>query len=145
VFGDRFIWFGVLHAIAVMSLVVRPVLGLRGWLIAAGVAVIAIGAFVRLPLFDHPSLQWIGLMTHKPPTEDYVPLIPWIGPMLIGAGSMCLVAAAPPALRAGLSGWRLPRRLRWIGWMGRHSLAIYLIHQPLLFGALHLIRLGVAR
>ena len=39
---------------------------------------------MHLPWLDAPWLNWIGMMTHKPATEDYVPLFPWLGVVLIG-------------------------------------------------------------
>ena len=49
------------------------------WLWLAGAAAIALDRFVHHPFFDPRLTNWIGLMTHKPATEDYVPLLPWIG------------------------------------------------------------------
>ena len=138
VFGPRFIWFGVLHAIAVMIVLARPLLPLRGWLIVAGIPLTAIGMAVQHPAFDHPALRWIGLMTSKPLTEDYVPLFPWFGVMLVGAGVTSLILRGP-RLERRLSAWRPGTGARWLLWMGRPSLLIYLIHQPVMFGALALV------
>jgi uncharacterized membrane protein len=76
-FPDSFIWFGVLHAIALMSVLARALLPLGGWLVALGIAIIVAGVTLTSPVFDHRLLQWIGMMTFKPRTEDYVPLFPW--------------------------------------------------------------------
>lgn len=130
-FGDRWIFFGVLHFIALASLIVlpfvcRPVLAL----LAGGLALLA--GQVALPAFDRPWLQWVGFMTHKPATEDYVPLIPWLGVVLLG-----IVVA--PAVRGLGERWTRPGALaRGFAAAGRRSLLIYMLHQPLLIGALKL-------
>jgi uncharacterized membrane protein len=73
-------------------------------------------------------------MTHKPLTEDYVPLLPWFGVVLIGM-------AFGPALKrlAGVLQQVLDiRPVKMLAYAGRHSLIIYLLHQPLLLSALAL-------
>lgn len=139
-FAESFIYFGVLHAIALMSVLARPLLkaGLGRALLPLGIIVIAIGNLVQSPVFDAAWLNWIGMMTFKPRTEDYVPLFPWFGMMLLGAGAGVLVLRARQ-LTEVVARWQPPRPLRWIRWMGRHSLVIYLIHQPLLLGAMMLV------
>jgi len=133
-FPQTFITFGILHAIAVSSVLARPVVDYPRTALAAGVAIIAIGTTVQLPLFDRPWLNWIGMMTHKPATEDYVPLFPWLGVVLIGAA----IGSALPRMRPILA---TADRFapRWLAWLGRHSLIIYLAHQPLLVGALRVL------
>ena len=134
-FPDSFIYFGVLHAIAVMSVLARWLLPAGRLLIGIGLAILILGIAVRLPLFDLPALHWIGMMTFKPRTEDYVPLFPWFGVFVLGASTGAWLAAGglPQARSAPI-----PRPLQWIGWLGRHSLAIYLVHQPLLLGTMML-------
>ena len=138
-FPESFIYFGVLHAIALMSVLARPAVCLGAWTIALGLAVLAIGVTVQHPLFDRPLLHWVGLMTVKPRTEDYVPLFPWFGLLLVGAGAGAWAARNPRAVER-LEMWTLPRALGWTAWLGRHSLAVYLLHQPLLLGAMLLVR-----
>jgi uncharacterized membrane protein len=138
-FPDSFIYFGVLHAIALMSILARPALRWGLWAMVLGLAVLVIGVTVQHPVFNQPPLHWIGLMTFKPRTEDYVPLFPWFGVMLIGAGTGAW-AAQHPGWPDRLAAWAAPRRLGWIAWLGRHSLAVYLLHQPLLLGGMLLIR-----
>jgi uncharacterized membrane protein len=135
-FPASYIYFGVLHAIAVMSLLARPALRLGRALALAGVAVLLLGTTVQHPFFDQPALHWIGLMTFKPRTEDYVPLFPWFGMMLLGAAAG--VQAARGSRRATVEA--VPGPPSHLAWLGRHSLAVYLVHQPILLGAMVLVR-----
>ena len=138
VFPQRFIWFGVLHAIAVCLVLARP-LAQRPWLaLGAGIAVLVAGNAWTSSWFDNRTWGWLGFMTAKPATEDYVPLFPWLGMMLLG------MAAAHPLRRHGFRALAPCARLpAWLGVLGRHGLAIYLVHQPLLFGGLYLVAMGL--
>lgn len=132
-----FIFFGILHQIALASVLGLAFLRLPALLtIAAAAFFIAGRYFFRSELFDHPALLWLGLAPLDPRSNDYVPLFPWFAAVLLG------IAAARLADRAGLF-VRLralvpPRTLAPAGFAGRHSLAVYLIHQPVLIGGLWL-------
>jgi uncharacterized membrane protein len=133
-FGGGYVRFGILHAIAASSLIGLAFLRLP----AALTLVIALGVFLapmglRSDLFAAPWLLWLGLAPEVPPMMDYEPLLPWAAPFLAG------IALADLADRAGLwqslSRWRMTGRMgRALAWPGQHSLAVYLIHQPVLFG-----------
>jgi uncharacterized membrane protein len=136
-FPQSWIYFGVLHFIFVAGILGLAFVRL-GWLnLAIGAALIAAGVLIESPFFDHPLLNWFGLMTHKPITEDYVPLLPWFGVVLIGmfAGTRIAPAAAAPAAGRQPPAKSLGRALQWAG---RHSLVIYMVHQPVLIGILYL-------
>ncbi len=141
VFPRSFIYFGVLHGIAVMMLIVRATLRTGRWMWLFGaIAIVAppLGAqlLMQRPAWadtmDARALNWLGLITHKPITEDYVPLLPWLGAMWWGA------ATAQWLLRRAAGGaWTraLPRPAAPLIWLGRHSLVYYMLHQPVLIGA----------
>jgi uncharacterized membrane protein len=130
-FRRSFIWFGVLHAIALSLLLAMPVLGRPRLAAPAGAAMIVAGIAYAHPAFDNRVLGWIGFMTAKPITEDYVPLFPWTGVLLLGVAlGHALVGAQFTALAP------LKRLPSWLCLLGRHSLAIYLLHQPVLLGGL---------
>ncbi len=38
-------------------------------------------------VFNSPQLNWLGLITRLPVTEDYVPLLPWLGVMWWGVAA----------------------------------------------------------
>jgi uncharacterized membrane protein len=134
-FPQTFITFGILHFIVVGSVLARPLVDFPRLALLAGIAVIVIGNTVQLPFFDAPWLNWVGMMTHKPPTEDYVPLLPWLGVVLVGiaVGHWLLARERRPLVALGHV------TPRWLAWFGRHSLVVYLVHQPVLVGILRVL------
>ncbi|MBL8278186.1 MAG: DUF1624 domain-containing protein [Pelomonas sp.] len=126
-FPNSWISFGVLHGIAVMLLLLRLGLPRLPAPVLLGLAALAIAApsLLQSPLFDTRWTNWVGLITHKPVTEDYVPVLPWLGVMLLGF----VVTRARPAL------WNGPAP-RPLAVLGRWSLSFYMLHQPVLIGAL---------
>ena len=131
VFPQTFIYFGVLHCIAIASVLAWPLVRHPTLALVTGALVIAAGLLYSNAAFNDRLMSSIGFMTYKPPTEDYVPLFPWAGAMLIGIGAghaLLRLQFRPLAPLAAVP--------RWIGRAGRHSLAIYMIHQPLLLGVL---------
>lgn len=132
--GAQFIRWGILHMIAAGSLIGLLFLRLPVVLTLATAAMaFAAPHLLRHSVFDSPSLIWVGLSTEIPPMMDYEPVLPWLCPVLVG------IALGKVLTRAGvwpvLALWQPGRMLRALAWPGRHSLAIYLIHQPVLFGA----------
>ena len=132
-----FIYFGILHSIAAASLIGLAFLRAPVWLIlASAVAAFALPEVARAPLFDTRWLAWTGLAASTPPSFDFVPVLPWVSAFLLG------MAAGRAGVAAGL--WDRLRDpapapfIRVLAWPGRHSLAVYLLHQPVLIGLLWL-------
>jgi len=116
----------------VMLVAARLLAPLRGGLWPLAAALLALPAAWRHEAFNAPWLSWTGLVTRKPITEDYVPLLPWFGVMLAGlaAGQWLL------AHRQGLLSGALPGAARPLALLGRWSLSFYMLHQPVFFGLL---------
>jgi uncharacterized membrane protein len=131
-FKDRYIHFGVLHGIAVMLVIVRFTAGWGRALWLAGAIAIALPLFVQHPFFDSRFTNWTGLVTHKPSTEDFVPVLPWLGVMWWGMAAGQWVMEQR---REWLTG-PLPRALHPLAVLGRWSLSFYMLHQPLFIGLL---------
>jgi uncharacterized membrane protein len=136
-FPQSFIFFGILHFILLASLIARLFVRFHYLTLASALLCLAIGLGVSHPLFNTPALQWLGLMTYKPFTEDYVPFLPWFGVVLAGIFVGRLIVNQPQAdwLKATLSS------MQPLALAGRHSLAIYLLHQPILLGIFEMVAL----
>ena len=134
-FPGRTIVFGILHFIAFAS--VAGLLFVR-WprtSLVVGVGLIGLNLVFQHRFFDQAWIHWVGLMTHRPATEDYVPVIPWFGVVLIGIflGHLLQRGTALQFVRT----WQVQAApARGLALAGRHSLLIYMLHQPVLFGLL---------
>jgi uncharacterized membrane protein len=133
-FPRSWIHFGVLHGMAVMLLLCRCAAPLSarwpGWLWLLGALAIALPQWAQHSALDAGWINWLGLVTRKPITEDYVPVLPWLGVMLWG------LAAGQWLLRKRhfvLSG-PVPALLQPLATLGRWPLTFYMLHQPVLMG-----------
>ena len=136
VFSDGFVYFGILHALALFSLLGVFFVRANIWL-ALVLAIFFLGAsFVfQSAAFNPKYLTWIGFWTVEPYTQDLVPMFPGFGFVLMGIVLMRSVLA----WRAGTKvvSWQNDRGwFRFLVKAGRWSLIIYLVHQPVLFGVL---------
>jgi uncharacterized membrane protein len=136
-FPDSYIFFGVLHCIAVSSIFALPFLRAPVILVlAAAILCFAARSLVSLPALDAPHFYWLGLNAYTPSTNDYVPVLPWFGFVLLGIAT----ARLGLPLAAGVRGWKWRDPVsKGLKWSGRHSLVIYLVHQPILLGGLLLL------
>ena len=149
VMPDQMIWFGILHCLAVCILLFalcRPLLNhVPPWL---GLIVCAVGLLntwwlppgeggffgipglygVHLPasVVQTPWLYPLGLGAGE--GADYFPLLPWIFVFLAGTilGVWARQGRFPEFLYKS--------RVRWLSWCGRHTLIIYILHQPVIYG-----------
>ena len=117
---------------ALMLIAARLAAPLRAWLWPLGAALLLLPRWLQHGFFDTRWTNWLGLVTHKPVTEDYVPVLPWLGLVLWGLAAGQWLLARRPALLAG----GVPAALSPLALLGRWPLTVYMLHQPLLIGAL---------
>ncbi|RXT15801.1 hypothetical protein B5P46_33040 [Rhizobium leguminosarum] len=134
---DEWIYFGILHCIAVLSLIgvvfLRLPLALTLLAALALLAAWIADSFI-MPgildwhLFDPKYLAWLGFAATPDRSNDYVPLFPWAVPFFVGISlaRLAFLTTLPQRLAAFGTGGT------WLARIGRHSLAFYLIHQPVL-------------
>ena len=138
-----FIYFGVLHGLALMLIVARLTAHWGRWLWLLGALALLLPQLAPwlhahavlgewTESLNRPALNWLGLISRKPITEDYAPLLPWLGVLWWG------LATGGELMRVPRS-W-LHQRFTGAGHLlttlGRFSLPYYMLHQLVLIGAL---------
>lgn len=121
IFPKAWVYFGVLHFIALASLLALPLVRLP---ILAFLAAL----FVYVLWWQGISWDFLqGFISFLPrSTVDWVPLFPWIAWVFVGI----VVGYWQGLAKVRLPSWLLPR---WIAWLGQHALLVYLLHQLVLF------------
>ena len=117
-----YVRFGVLHLLALASIVAFPVARKPEFALGIGLILLII------PLSSNSNLVWFGL-SETVIAVDYFPLNPWLGIFFIG---LALASRIYPEGKP-LTGIQWPEK--WL-WFGRNTLTIYVIHQPILIGLL---------
>lgn len=135
--SEQVITFGILHLIGVVIVLAYPLIG-RVWLnIVLGAGIIIANLWVSSVTLSFPWLLWLGLRPAGYSTFDHQPLVPWLGVALLGlaAGQLLHEHGARLAGRGSRMAEYSPV-LRGLASMGRRSLPIYLVHQPVLITGL---------
>jgi len=128
VFPHSWISFGVLHGLALMMLLARLTASWpRPVLLGLAVAAVVAPHVLQHPVFDNRWLNGVGLVTAKPVTEDYAPLLPWMGMVWLGLALGHRIGGIPCQAKPFIKALAL---------LGQWPLSIYMLHQPLFWGLL---------
>lgn len=152
VIPSQFILFGILHFFGSMMMLyalLEPALkriptlpGLVGsallflltWPIYSGfVRLFGVTLFLPGFLYNNPLTYPLGFACAGISSADYYPLMPW--GFLFLAGSFF----GRWVREEKLPDFCYQSHLPWLAWVGSHTMAIYLIHQPVIYGVLMLI------
>lgn len=136
---DAFIFFGILHQIAFASVLGLAFLRLPAPALFAVAALwLSVPFWGKTAALDTPWLTWLGLSPFPPRSNDFVPVFPWFAAVLAGMGTGRLMIGTnatewlrthPPSRNF------ITNALRFLG---QHSLATYLLHQPVLIACVYL-------
>ncbi|MFC3179606.1 heparan-alpha-glucosaminide N-acetyltransferase [Cypionkella sinensis] len=130
---EFYVYFGILHAIALYSLLGLLALRLPAIVTAALAAVFVYGSYHwHTEALNAPLLRFVGLALDPATTMDFEPIFPWFGAVLAGIALGKL--GSQTGLWARLVGKPTGKWVQIASWPGQHSLLIYLIHQPILMG-----------
>lgn len=126
------IYYGVLHCLGTCMMLWPLFRRMPNWaLVLLGLTFAAAGLWLRTRAFDVPwVLIPVGFVPWGFASSDYFPLLPNLGYFLLGAVLGRILYENHATRFPGVNAQRQPLAL--LGWMGRKSLWIYLIHQPVL-------------
>lgn len=128
---QEFIIFGILHFIGLSIILAYPFLKRKYFDLILGIGIILTGIYLQTLYFDFSWLMWLGFVPSTLQTVDYFPIFPWFGIVLLGIFSGRLL------YKNYQRQFKLPDLsqnivVRSFSFLGRNSLIIYLIHQPIL-------------
>ncbi|MGL5512612.1 MAG: heparan-alpha-glucosaminide N-acetyltransferase, partial [Sporomusa sp.] len=130
-----YIRFGILHLLAA-GMLAAPLFRRTG---ALSLAITGTGVIVLGRQFTDMTVATAGLIPFglQPPgfaSLDYYPLFPWLGVILFGMAAGKIFYPKQQSYWPSAAGYRL---VRWLSWLGRRSLLIYLMHQPIILSILY--------
>jgi uncharacterized membrane protein len=136
----EFIIFGILHFIGLAIILSYPLLKYNEKYkylnLGMGLIFIITGFYLNSFSFNFSWLLWLGFIPQNLNTVDYFPLLPWLGMVSIGIFTGSILYRnykrkyQIPDLNSNLT-------VKIFTFMGRHSLIIYFIHQPILILTLY--------
>lgn len=139
---EAFIFFGILHLIG-FSVMLAPWFFRFGWWnLFFGAISIGIGNYLNERIVTTTAFAWLGIPHYGMNTLDWFPLLPWFGVVLLG------LAIGGFLYQQGKPRWQVGKNMeknalaRMLALVGRKSLVIYLVHQPILLGMLWIITRG---
>ena len=137
--------FGILQFILLASWLALPFLKYYRTAFVVGSLVFVLGHLVKTPSLDPIWFHWLGMVETKRPALDYVPLFPWFGIVLIGVTLGHWLINTEQGKKVALFEVGKIKGLgvvsKWMELSGQHSLIIYLVHQPLMFGIFYAIEM----
>ena len=127
--------FGILHLIGVSIILAYPFLRYRFLNVVLGLTVIAVGVYMQARDVSSES-AWmapLGVVPDNLFMPDYRPLLPWFGVVLLG---IFFGNAVYLAWRRRKPASEMPSYVAPLAFLGRNTLFIYLVHQPVFIAVL---------
>lgn len=136
-FPQEYVIFGILHFFGVSAVLAYPFLKYGKENLFFGLCFGLVGLYLRGKTFSFSTLLWLGFVPENFRTFDYFPLFPWFGVLLAG------IFLGNSLYTGGKRQFKLPLHgtnpfMKAISKVGKHSLVIYFIHQPVFLGFLFL-------
>jgi uncharacterized membrane protein len=129
---ERFVIFGVLHCIGTSIILSIPFIKYRELNIMIGSVCILLGFYLSFLTVHFTWLLPFGLIPAKYYSIDFFPLLPWFGVVLMGISiGHYLYPEAQRGIQFSINAEK--KVLKSICFLGRHSLHVYFLHQPVLF------------
>jgi len=136
---DRPILFGVLHCIGLSIVLSILFIAIKKHALkiyaTSGIIFIATGFIIGTYIVANPTILQLIIGFHQQDlwryTIDYFPLVPWFGIVLMG------IVAGRILYKDGKRQFKIPKFIQNratvpVSFLGKHSLPIYLVHQPII-------------
>ena len=127
------VYFGILHFFAISSFLIPVFMKYHDLNPIAAVLIILPGIYLQTRDFSFSYLLWLGFMPENFTTFDYFPLLPWLGVLLLGIFSGKSIITKTGHIKYN------NKSAEAFVFLGRNSLTVYLMHQPILISFLMLI------
>jgi uncharacterized membrane protein len=131
VFPDSFIVFGVLHLIGFSIIFGQFFVKFERLNLLLGIVIIASGIYLQNFTFDFSWFLWLGFIPKNFFTLDYFPIMPWFGFSLLGI-SFGNILYSNIERKFKIRDFSNAFIVKVLSFLGRNSLVVYLLHQPLL-------------
>lgn len=131
VFPRGVIKFGAIHFYFIATIFCSFLPPNKMMFLFSGIIIIATGFLFSNDMFND-NLFWLGFVTKKPRSLDYLPVFPWIGFVLIGM-YLGLAIYCKRTYDIVSKEFIYNKFVSFFKFCGKHSLIIYLIHQPVLY------------
>jgi uncharacterized membrane protein len=130
-FPEAFIIFGILHLIGFSIIFGQFFVKFKRLNLLLGILLILLGFYLQNFRFDFPWLLWLGFIPKDYLTFDYFPILPWFGVSLLGIffGNILYNKGKRNFKIRDFSDTLV---VKILSFLGRNSLTIYLLHQPIL-------------
>lgn len=138
--SERFVRFGILHLIAVGIFIFSLIANKKKLALGLGAGALLFGLMIdKIHTVDSVVLGTFGFQTTKFLSFDYFPIFPWISAIAIG------IALGNFIYKNAEQRWNLITAgkffiVRDILFLGRHSLAIYMTHLPVIVAGVYLLK-----
>jgi uncharacterized membrane protein len=132
--SSQYIRFGILHFLGVSMMLFPLLKKVNNWLLfIIGVFLFVVGKFIETMTVNTFLLLPFGFMYGGFASMDYYPLFPYISYFILGILCYKLFYYK----RRSLFGFNFNVSL--VQTVGKHSLIIYLLHQPIILGIMYII------
>lgn len=130
---DYTIKFGILHFLGLCMILYPIIRKMPNWaLILTAALIIASGYWLKTIYVDTNWLFPIGIINSNFSSSDYFPILPHLGYFIIGILLGKTIYKNKETLFPGKLAYN--KAIKGLTFCGRHSLWIYLAHQPIIIG-----------
>ncbi len=134
---ERFVLFGILHCIGLSIILSVPFIRYIIPNLLLGGSLVLFGIYLQYVTFDFIWFIPLGVLPPNYFSIDFFPILPWFGVVLLGIalGNFLYPNAKRRYHLACSTDYGIAPKLCFIG---RHSLPVYFLHQPIIFGLIFL-------